>query len=667
MSGHDRLIVAEKPSLARSIASVLGFPDKKDGYIVAGGQAITWCYGHLLQQAPPDRYGWQQWKKADLPMIPGEWVFEPREDRQVKKQIRVIRDLSKKAKEIVHAGDPGREGQLLVDEILEYLGVNKPVKRIWLSATDKKSVQKALSSLEDNAAYQNLRDSALARAKADWLVGMNLTRAATLAAREKAGTDSTLSIGRVKTPTLAIVVARDREIENFRSRDYYVPTVRLGHANGVFDAAWIPGDTQKLDEQGRLVDRSVADGLCATASDREGSVVQATEKQASKKPDLPHKLSTLQKEAHTKYSIEPEKTLKIVQGLYERGVVSYPRTDCVYLPEEQFAGADRVLSALAGYGVGAENADSSIKSHAWDNAKVGEHHAIVPTGHTDKLGEKEIQVFEIIARGFVRQFYPDARYISQKVTVELAGETWRAAGNVVVDPGWTVVDGKIPGGVELPRKMSRKDSVKCKDAWVESKKTSPPSRFNKASILEAMSQVHKFAGEKYRRKLKETSGLGTEATRTHIVEDLVKREFLQNKGKKLSSTQKGRALIDSLPESLRDPGMTALWEDALEMIASGKLDQAEFLQRQTKSVSSLVDSTLRMDCGSFQNVQDSGKSKGGKKSKGNGKEPVKCPECGEKSLKRCKSKKGSFFWGCFNKEKHGDGNPVFRPDKGSKN
>jgi len=682
MSQIDQLVIAEKPSLARAIASGLGSPSKKSGYIEVGNKVVTWCYGHLLEQAPPDRYGYQQWRLDTLPIIPEEWIFEPRGDKNVKAQIKTIKQFAAKAGEIVHAGDPDREGQLLVDEVLDHLKVKKPVKRIWLSATDAQSVKKALSQLDDNRNYRSLKEAALARSKADWLVGMNLSRALTLRARQQTGQRDVLPVGRVQTPTLALVVARDREIEEFVPRTYFVPWVRLRHDKGEFVAYWQApeGDDSGLDEQGRLVDEARASKLSNIAEGQAGELASVSEQDKRKKPDPPHMLSSLQKEAHSKHGIDTGQTLKIVQGLYERGIVSYPRTDCRFLPQEQFGQAPKILSSLQGMGVGAESADSGIKSAAWNTEKVEAHHAIIPTGqgHGNLSGEEK-KVFEVIARGYVRQFYPDMRYIEQKVVASLAGQSWKATGRVVTDPGWTVVDGGPSKSTELPRGMRREDPVECVGSGNQRKQTSPPSRFSKATLLEAMSQVHLYCHrEALRKKLKENSGLGTEATRTSIIDGLIRRKLLQHKGKQLVSTEFGRSLVDSVPNVLRDPATTALWEDSLGSVAKGQSSEAEFLRMQEQFVSQLTSHVAQAADLPFQAGDSSGQGKkGGQGSKGKsgsdsgsgsgaGSNARKCPECGEKSLQRRKSKQNKWYWGCFNKESHAGEKPVFLPDDNGK-
>lgn len=435
-----RLFIAEKPSLAKAIAAGLGSAQSKQGYIsCANNNLVTWCYGHLFELAMPEDYGFKKWNFNDLPIVPKEWKNKPRQDKGVKSQIQTIGKLIKDAAEVVNAGDPDREGQLLVDEVLEHFNCKKKVSRIWLASLDPKSVKKALSRLESNSKYAPLRDSADARSKADWLVGMNMSRAMTLAAQQKAGVSTVLSVGRVQTPTLAIIVDRDRTIENFVPQNYFVPSIKVKHKNGEFDAVWMPrDDAPHLDNEKRITKKEFAQELVDKAKNQPGKVVKASYTSKKKPPPLPHKLSTLQKEASSKFQFSAKKTLQLAQSLYEKQMTSYPRTDCQYLPDEQFEEAGRILSALKSIGIkGAEHTNSSLKSKAWDTKKVGAHHAIIPTGQNKNMTEDEQKMFSIIAKFYMYQFMPDMEYIDQQVVVLVASEHWKATGKEITKKGWT--------------------------------------------------------------------------------------------------------------------------------------------------------------------------------------------------------------------------------------
>jgi len=438
-----QLFIAEKPSMATAIASVLGIQKKDKGYYqCSNNTCVTWCFGHLFEQAMPEDYGIKKWSLKTLPIIPDEWKIKLRDDPGIKAQFKVIKSLFVNASTLINAGDPAREGQLLVDEVLDYIGVkkNQNIKRLWLNATDERSTQKALKNLRENSEFKPLKDSALARARADWLVGINLTRAVTISARNQVGIDQVLTLGRVQTPTLRLVVDRDRAHENFKPVDYFVPTITVRHKNGDFKATWMPGeDVDCLDPNGRLLDKQYAQELIEKANGQEGEIVKSKSTLKNKPPTFPHKLSTLQKETYNKYNIPIEKTLKIAQGLYEKKMTSYPRTDCQYLPEEQLSDAPEILSSLQDFLNIGKDADPSIKSKVWNTKKVVEHHAIIPTGNTGQLSGDELKIFTIIAKSYIRQFYPDMKYYAQEIIVLLANEHWQATGKIVKQKGWTVL------------------------------------------------------------------------------------------------------------------------------------------------------------------------------------------------------------------------------------
>jgi DNA topoisomerase-3 len=352
-----RLFIAEKPSLGRAIAQFLPAKGISRGspptHIVAGDDVVTWCFGHLLEMAEPEHYSeaFKKWDFEHLPMVPQEWHLIPKDD--AKAQIKAIKALLAEADEVVNAGDPDREGQLLVDELLEHLGNKKPVKRIWLAALDETNVKKALGDLRDNRTgttpsgqqYQHLKTSAEARQRGDWLVGMNLTRAYTLSVR-KYGYDDVVSIGRVQTPTLALVVNRDLAIENFKPKDFFGVTASIKATGGAFFARWKPSDSVTVDDAGRVLDKSVTDAVADKVRGQNGVVVQfdATEKKTA--APLPYSLSSLQLAANKKHGLSAQEVLDIAQELYEAKLTTYPRTDCNYLPESQLKDAANMLAGL---------------------------------------------------------------------------------------------------------------------------------------------------------------------------------------------------------------------------------------------------------------------------------------------------------------------------------
>ena len=589
----QRLFIAEKPSLGKAIAAELGVTQTCQGYIVCGNDAVTWCFGHLLEQYDPDDYddAWKLWRRSSLPMIPREWRLKPKESARA--QLQVISNLLGEAATVVNTGDPDREGQLLVDEVLEHFRYTGPVQRIWLASLDSRSIQKALATLKDNRDYANLRDSARARSQADWLIGMNATRAMTLRGRES-GRDGVLSMGRVQTPTLALVVNRDREIAAFTPIDYLVLQATLQHDAGTFSAIFKPSETQPgLDSEGRLVDGATAQGIMDAVRGKNGIITSVTREKKKKPVPLPHCLSSLQKAASSKLGMTAQQVLDTAQSLYEKKLTTYPRTDCRYLPEEQFSDAARIITALGSSVSGLEavtaKADSALKGPVWDTKKITAHHAIIPTGEEPRsLTAQEKELYLMIAVQYFLQFYPPMLYEAQKILATIVETAWEARGRMIIEPGWTGFaaeeddeDAKKKEAEQSLPSVGNNDAVLCADVDALKKKTTPPSRFSEGSLIEAMANVHRFVSDaKAKAVLKENEGIGTEATRASILETLKGRGFITASGKSLVSTPLGQSLIDMTPDTLRDPVTTAQWEQRLEAITRGETSLEDFMREQ---------------------------------------------------------------------------------------
>ncbi len=595
-----RLFIAEKPSLGKAIAAQLPGPRKPcRTHIECGGSVVvTWAFGHLFEQAEPDAYlpasvptngkGRKKWRLEDLPIIPETWQKVPKSE--TKDQLAAIRKLLKDADQVVHAGDPDREGQLLIDEILEAMRWKGPTKRIWLAALDPASVQKALADLKDNSAYKPLRDAADARSRADWLVGMNLTRCYTL----KSNGQGVVSIGRVQTPTLALIVRRDLEIEQFSPVTFYVPVITFRHSNGTYKASWkAPVDAPGLDAEGRLVNLPAAQAIITAADHQAGVVKTFDTEDGQEPPPLPFTLSRLQAVASSRHGLSAQETLNAAQSLYEtHKLTTYPRTDCPYLPESQLSDARLVMVAVARVNPGMDSlvkgADLSLKSAAWNDAKITAHHGIIPTTHdqvtVDALSEPERQVYDLVVRAYLAQFYPPHRFTKTVTVTQCAGHEWEARGRTQLAAGWRAVlagQDKPAEDVQTLPLMKVGDNVDWQDGRVDHRQTKAPARFTDGTLIAAMSSVHKLVTDpKIKARLKETSGLGTEATRASIIEVLIKRGFIERKGKTVLSTPAGRILVAALPPALTDPGVTGLWEDALADVAAGTRTLDAFEQQQ---------------------------------------------------------------------------------------
>ena len=626
---------------------------RRDGYLETKDGIVTWGFGHILRQAEPNEYDekYKMWRAEDLPIVPGQWKLLV--DESCVKQFNIIKGLIARADEIIHAGDPDREGQLLIDEVLDYVGNTKPVRRILLNALDEKSIRKANASLRDNRDFFNLKQSALARARADWLIGMNLSRAYTLAAR-RAGHRVVLPIGRVKTPTLALVVRREREIENFKPVDYYTIKADFTHANGSFQAVWKPKEDQPgLDAEGRLLDQKIAEEKLAlfASEPKEGFVSDYQRAKKKESQRLPFSLSSLQVLAGKRYGYDPQLVLDTAQKLYEHKLTTYPRSDCEYLPLNQFGDAKTILGnlssvtehQLSGW---AKGADAKIKSRAWNDKKISAHHAIIPTtvrAKLETLPETERNLYFLIAQAYIAQFYPVHVYDQTKLGITYKDELFTASGRVVVDPSWKALYMANGGKADkdendnteeedsgsLPA-MKKKDIVQYEKGRLDQKATKPPVRFTPATLLAGMKEIHKYVKDpESRKKLKDVYGIGTEATRATIIDDLIKRKFLKQQGKKkyLLPTPAAYLLVDALPDEMIYPDSTAIWEDHLHSMAEGDGTLEEFLQAQI--------SFTRLLCQKAFGVKMEVK----------GEHP--CPRCKNGVLIKRQGKNGAF-WGCSN-------------------
>lgn len=639
-----RLFIAEKPSLGREIAANLGKGTSKNGYIeVNGGEDIvTWEFGHILEQCAPSEYNekYKKWNLADLPINPGnDWKLKVKKDAA--NQFRIIKGLLAKADYVVNAGDPDREGQLLVDELLEYLDNKKPVKRILLNALDEKSVKAALADLRNNKDFVGLRDSARARSQADWLVGMNLTRAYSLK-NQAAGYDGTINVGRVKTPTLALVVRREEDIKHFVPTAYYDVQIIWKHKNGLIPTTWkIKKDMDDLDNDGRLLKKSIADGLLTkvqTVALSGGAWIDSIEqKKKQEGQKLPYSLSTLQVEAGRKYGLSPQQVLDTMQSLYEKKVTTYPRSDCEYLPTNQLSDAASILKNLAGIrednlsGLVAK-ADVKIVSRAWNDKKISAHHALIPTtvkADFVSFSDTERKLYLMVAKAYLAQFYPLHTYQATKISITCADENFVSTGKVVLQMGWKEIyakDAKEDKKLSVLPDAMEGDSLSYDSGSVQERVTTPPKRFTEATLLQAMKEIGKYVQDKSLSvKLKECKGIGTEATRANVIEELKTASFVTVEKKLLIPTEKAIRAIHFLPDEITYPDTTALWEAELEKIAEGKLSLDVFINHQTEIINNLLDAAKNLKITPNESL------------------PL-CPKCG-KFLKLRKGSKG-MFWGC---------------------
>jgi DNA topoisomerase-3 len=615
----ERLFIAEKPSVARAIAASLGKTGAGDGYVLCGKDGVTWCVGHMLELAEPTTYltgaGASLWRMEDLPIMPERWILEPKVD--LKSQLSVIGELLKKTKRVVHAGDPDREGQLLVDEVLEHFAWAGQTQRFWVSAQDDASIRKGLESLRDNADYAGWRDAARGRQRADWLLGMNLTRAHTLRARNN-GSKSLITVGRVQTPTLALVVKRDVEIRSFVAVPFYRVTATIRLAAATFTAKWVPAEgTRGLDSEGRVRDGQLATAIAERLKGKAGTVAEYDKYGVKKAPPLGYSLSDLTVAASEKFGYGAKQVLEICQALYETyKLTSYPRTDSQHLPTAQHAEVQDVLEALLH--VNPELADvigetdAQRRSRIWNDAKVTAHHAIIPTLHQGskaKLSQPERDIYKLIVNRYVAQFYPDHEYDETKIAMLVDGERLEATGRATVAEGWRVlgkedsdsaaelVEDGTKNSQDLPGPLSvtESQSVVCEAAERMEAKTKAPPRFTEGTLLRAMETIYRFVEDAEQRKiLKEGDGIGTAATRPVVISELIAKGYLAKKGRQLVSTELGTAVVKFLPPALTSPALTAVFERMLKAIEGGKETLARFEVIQRGFVSDQVERVAKV-------------------------------------------------------------------------
>ncbi|WP_434926431.1 DNA topoisomerase III [Shewanella sp. HL-SH2] len=616
------LYIAEKPSLGRAIADVLPKPHKKgEGFITAAnGDCVSWCIGHLLEQAEPDAYdaAFKSWKLEHLPIIPQTWQLKPKP--KTRSQLTVLRKLVKQASSIVNAGDPDREGQLLVDEVISYLGVkgNKlnDVQRLLISDLNPQAVKRALGQLRSNREFIPLSTSALARSRADWLYGMNMTRAYTIQGK-KVGYQGVLSVGRVQTPLLGLVVRRDDEIADFKPKSFYEVLAHLvTDQQQTFSAKWQPSEACQpyMDEDGRVLAKGLAENVVKRIHGQPAEVTKLEAKDKRQNSPLPYSLSALQIDAAKRFGLSAKEVLDTCQSLYERHkLITYPRSDSRYLPKDQHSLAPKVLDAVlngaAGLVDGCDVPNAKLKSKAWDDSKVDAHHAIVPTekvANLSSLSSNEAKLYQHIARQYLAQFYPAYIYAETTVEVTIAGGLFATKARQDKSLGWKQLFKRVAtashtnthsnnseddndDAVQSLPPLVKGQILQCERGELLEKMTQAPKHFTDATLLGAMTGISRYVTNSDIKKiLKETDGLGTEATRAGIIELLFKRGYSVRQGKSILATPVGIGLIRSLPESATTPDMTALWENSLDAISQKRLKYDAFMQPLLSQLDNLI-------------------------------------------------------------------------------
>ena len=612
-----KLYIAEKPSLGRALAEVLPRPHKKtEGFIQLGnGDRVTWCVGHLLEQAAPEVYDprYKKWQIHDLPIIPEKWQLAAK--AATKKQLATVKKLIRQADVLVNVGDPDREGQLLIDEVINYAGISKQklaaTQRCLISDLNPAAVQKSLNALRQNSEFVPLATSALARTRADWLYGINMTRLCSVLGQQQ-GFKGVLSIGRVQTPVLGLVVRRDQEIEQFQSKAFYELLVDVKADSGVYQAKWRPSDACQdyMDEEGRVLSRKLVENVAARVLQKEGYIDKLSDARKKQPPPLPFNLSALQIEAGKRFGLSAKQVLDACQQLYERHkLITYPRSDCRYLPQAHWSEAPQVLEAIRTLEPNLqdliEKADPKQKTKAWDDKKVSAHHAIIPTAkkmNALQLSAVELKLYDLIARQYLMQFLGLFAYRQLDLETCIQGGIFVSQFKQTLEPGWKQAlllgEGQVPGKEQtktetqrapFPVNLRKGEPVSCIETYIQDKQTTPPKRFTDASLLAAMTGIARYVRDPEIRKiLRETDGLGTEATRASIIELLFSRGFLTRKGKEILASPIGRELINKLPERLSLPDMTAQWEAQLNAISLRELAYQGFMAPMQHSLKQLI-------------------------------------------------------------------------------
>ncbi len=569
-------VLAEKPSVARDIARVLGANTPGKGCLKGGGYVVTWAVGHLVTQVNPEEIDarWKTWRQDTLPMLPENIPLKV--IAQSRDQFQCVKTIlnAPQVDSVICATDAGREGELIFRRIYQMAGCRKPFRRLWISSMTEEAIAEGFANLRDGADYDGLYASALCRSDADWLVGMNGSRAFTLRY------DSLLSVGRVQTPTLSILVKRALEIRNFVPENYWEVQADFGGYRGT----WIDKDGKT-----RIPDEKTAKEIVSAVTGREGEVLEVSTERKRVPPPLLYDLTTLQREANARYGFTAQKTLNLAQALYEKHkLLTYPRTDSRYLSHDMRPKVQGILKGmpepLRALVLSPDKAVDPGK-RVYDDAKLTDHHAIIPTGRRPgTLTADEQKLYEMVARQLIAAFYPDMEYDAMSAVTGVGEHKFLSRGRAVIAQGWQAANpplrSKPKKGEEeqaLPQ-LQKGQRVPVKSAKAVAKKTTPPSPYTENTLLAAMENAGKFVeNEELRRQMKER-GLGTPATRAAIIERLIAVDYVRREKKALIPTDKGIRLIAVAPEQLSSPETTGRWEKGLSDIAAGKMDPNRFMQ-----------------------------------------------------------------------------------------
>ncbi len=634
------LCVAEKPSAGRDIAKVLGANNRRDGYMEGNGYCVTWTFGHLCALYDPHEYNeqWKGWNMSALPMIPERFSIKVSSDEGVQKQFNIIKQLMSQATEVINCGDPGQEGELIQRWVYQQAGCKVPVKRLWTSSLTEEAIRDAFKQLKDQSAYQHLYEAGLMRAIGDWLLGMNASRAYTLKYARGVGKDRhILSIGRVQTPTLALIVKRQQEVEHFVPRTYY--ELKTLYRDTLFSYVF-PKDLKELNSSKDAKETENADSddlkgfatlaeaqaLIDSIKDQPLTITSVEKKKGTEFAPRLFDLTSLQVECNKSFGYTAEQTLKLIQSLYEKHVTTYPRVDTTYLSEDIYAHVPKTLEGIKDFypevqpllglkADGKKSLGSLPKSKkVFDNKKVTDHHAIIPTGQRpDNLSEQEKKVFNKIALRFIAAFYPDCEVSNTTVLakVQTAGEqpqvvNFKVTGRQVLAPGWRAVFAKTAGGTDSAEAPDMPDNPEAQESTgtlpdfvkgeqgphepqLKEKTTTPPKYYTEATLLRAMETAGKTVEDEDLRDAMKENGIGRPSTRAAIIEKLFQRKYIERKGKAVHATALGIDLIAKIISPLlMSAELTGRWEKKMRMIERGEYKARDFLAELKQMTTEVV-------------------------------------------------------------------------------
>ena len=662
--------IAEKPSVARDIARIIGATSQRQGYMEGNGYQVTWTFGHLCELKMPDDYTpmWKAWSLASLPIIPQRFGIKLIEQSSIKQQFAVIQQLMKNAEGIINCGDAGQEGELIQRWVMQKAGAMCPVKRLWISSMTDEAIREGFEKLKDQNEYQPLYMAGMSRAIGDWLLGINATRLYTV----KYGQNrQVLSIGRVQTPTLAMIVNRQKEIDNFKPEPYWV-------------LATIYRDTQFTATSGKFVSKEEGEKAFATIADKPFYVTDIQKKNGTETPRQLYDLTSLQVDLNRKYGFSAEKSLNLIQSLYEKKVTTYPRVDTQYLSDDIYPKCPQTMNGLFKTAFNGQYPYAELvktlsgkplkkSKRVFDTSKVTDHHAIIPTGVPPRgLTDDEQKVFDLVARRFIAAFYPDCKFATTTVLGKVEDIEFKASGKLITDQGWRVVyaeqntadtQEKTINPQETTAESNSEERTLPDFAKGESgahtptlteKITTPPKHYTEASLLRAMETAGKFVDDDELRSAMKENGIGRPSSRAGIIETLFKRNYIKREKKNLVATPTGIELIDIIHEELlKSPELTGIWEKRLRDIEHGKGSPEEFINGLKEQVTQIVkqviaDNTNRHVTAAPAADEKKQSPKGDKKTSETTNKRLragmKCPLCGKGKIIKGKTAYGCSRW-----------------------